>query len=70
MPLIDTLPAEAKAELDQAVELVPGHDLDAALEQVQKGDAGGGGASSRATPLLLHFSSADPVDAATVQGIF
>ena len=39
VPLIDQLPAEARAGLDSAVELVPGTTMDAALEQVQKGDA-------------------------------
>jgi len=69
VPLIDTLPAEAKASLDQAVELVQGTSLDDALEQVQKGDADAV-LQQQADTLLLTYSSADPVGAATVQGIF
>lgn len=67
--IIDSLPAEVKAALDQAVELVPGTTLDAALEQVQAGEVGGA-VEQQGNTLILHFSSADPTTAATVQGIF
>ncbi len=69
VPLIDTLPAEAKANLDQAVELVQGTSLDDALSQVQKGDADAV-LQQQDDTILLTYSSADPVGAATVQGIF
>src|SRR6478735_3049810 len=69
VPLIDTLPAEAKAGLDQAVELVQGTSLDDALQQVQKGDADAV-LQQEGDTILLTYSSADPVGAATVQGIF
>ena len=69
VPLIDTLPAQAKANLDQAVELVQGTSLDDGLDQVQKGDADAV-LQQQADTLLLTYSSADPVGAATVQGIF
>src|SRR6478735_9898096 len=69
VPLIDTLPAEAKASLDQAVELVQGTSLDDALQQVQKGDAEAV-LQQEGDTILLTYSSADPVGAATVQGIF
>jgi len=69
VPLIDSMPAEARASLDQAVEIVPGTTLDAALEQVSKGDADAA-LQQQGDTLLLNFSSADPVGAASVQGIF
>ena len=69
VPLIDQLPAEAKAALDEAVDIQPGTTLDAALAQVQKGDAGGA-IEQQGTTLIVHYSSADQVTSATVQGIF
>ena len=69
VPLINSLPAEAKAGLDQAVEIVQGTTLDAALEQVRKGDADAV-LQQQGDTLQLDFSSADPVGAASVQGIF
>jgi ABC-2 type transport system permease protein len=69
VPLVDNLPAEAKAELDRAIELVQGTTLDAALEQVQKGDAGAA-LQQQADTLVLHFSSANPAIAGAVQGVF
>ena len=46
-----------------------GTSLDDALEQVQKGDADAV-LQQQGDTLLLTYSSADPVGAATVQGIF
>ena len=48
---------------------MPGTTLDDALEQVQKGDADAA-LQQQGDTLLLTYSSADPVGAATVQGIF
>lgn len=67
--LIDGLPPPAREGLDQAVELIPAPTLDAALEQVRAGDAGGA-VEQQGDALVLHFSSADPVTAAAVRGIF
>lgn len=68
--IIDSLPAEARTALDQAVELISdGTTLDAALEQVRKGEVGGA-VEQQGNALILHFSSADQVTAASVQGIF
>ena len=66
---IDSLPAEARAEFDRVIDLVPGTTLDAALQEVQKGDAGAAVEQQQNT-LLLHYTSADPVVAGTVQGTF
>ena len=69
VPVIDQLPPEAKAALDDAVNIEPGTTLEAALAQVQKGDAGGA-IEQQGNTLIVHYSSADQVTSATVQGIF
>lgn len=69
VPVIDQLPPEAKAALAEAVHIEPGTTLDAALESVQKGDAGGA-IEQQGNTLIVHYSSADQVTSATVQGIF
>ncbi len=69
VPLIDQLPAEARAGLDSAVELVPGTTMDAALEQVQKGDAAAALTQDGDT-LRLDVSAAQPAIAASVAGVF
>jgi ABC-2 type transport system permease protein len=67
--LIDSLPAEARAGFDQVIELQSSDDLDAALESVRKGDVAAA-VEQHGNELLLHFSAADQVQSATVQGIF
>ncbi len=67
--LLDQLPPDARAAFDQSIELVPGTTLDDALTQVRKGDVGGA-VEQQGDTLVLHFSSADQVSAATVQGVF
>ena len=69
VPVIDQLPPEAKAALDDAVTIEPGTTLEAALAEVQKGDAGGA-IEQQGNTLIVHYSSADQVTSATVQGIF
>ena len=69
VPVIDQLPAEARAALDDAVQITEGTTLDAALEQVRTGDAGGA-IEQQGDTLIVHYSSADQVTAASVQGIF
>ncbi len=69
VPVIDQLPADARAALDEAVTITPGSTLDAALDEVRKGDAGGA-IEQQGDTLVVHYSSADQVTAASVQGIF
>ena len=69
MQFVERCRAEARAALDQAVELVPGTTLDAALDEVRQGDVGGA-VEQQGDTLVLHFSAADQVTAATVQGVF
>ncbi len=68
VPLIETLPAQARAGLDNAIALTTGSNLDDALEQVRKGDVGAV-LQQQGDTLELNFSSADQVTAASVQGI-
>ena len=67
--VIDQLPAQARDALDEAVHITEGTTLDAALDEVRKGDAGGA-IEQQGDTLIVHYSSADQVTAASVQGIF
>ena len=66
---VDQLPPDARAALDQAIELVPGTTLDAALDEVRRATSAAR-SSSRATRWSCTSPSADQVSAATVQGVF
>lgn len=65
--LFDTMPAEAKAEVDKAVELTAYDDKDAALAKVRKGDLDGAVLMDGQT-VRLYYSQADQVRAAMVRG--
>jgi len=67
--VIDALPEPARAALEEAVDITPGTDLAAALDEVRKGDAGGA-IEQQGNTLIVHYSSADQVTAASVQAIF
>lgn len=69
VPFVETMPAEARASLDRAVNIEQGTTLEAALEQVQKGDASAV-LQQQGDTLLLDFSSAQPATAGLVQGVF
>jgi ABC-2 type transport system permease protein len=67
--LVDDLPEPAREQFDDAFDTERVDDLDAALEQVRDGDADAAVEQS-GDRIELHYSEADPVTAATVQGIF
>lgn len=67
--LIDELPEQARVQFDEAIEVTESDDLDGILEQVRAGDVDGA-VTEDGERLVLHFSQADQVTAATVQGIF
>ena len=67
--LIDELHEQARAQFDEAVEVTGFEDLDHAIEQVRAGDVDAAVAQD-GDRLVLHFSQADQVTAATAQGIF
>ena len=67
--LLDQIPADARAELDEVLEIEKTTDRAAALDEVRKGDADAAVEQNGST-VVLHFSAADQVKAATVQGLF
>jgi ABC-2 type transport system permease protein len=69
VPLIDQLPADARAQLDQALKITRTDDRGAALDKVRSGDDAAAIEQSGDT-VALHFSAADATAAATVQGVF
>lgn len=69
VPLLDQLPADARQQLSQALEITTSDSLADAVEQVRKGDVAAV-VQQDGTTLTVQYSSADQVTAATVQGIF
>jgi ABC-2 type transport system permease protein len=68
VPLIDQLPPDARAQLDDVLKITKTDDRAAALEKVRSGDDAGAIEQSGNT-LVLHFSVADRAAAGTVNGI-
>jgi ABC-2 type transport system permease protein len=68
VPIIETMPAEARAELDNALNLQPTSDRDSALEKVRKGDYAGA-VEQAGQSVVVHYSAADQVKSSTVHGI-
>ncbi|WP_353647735.1 ABC transporter permease [Nakamurella sp. A5-74] len=66
--LIRTLPAEARAQLDQVLEISPATDLAASLDQVRQGDIAAT-VEQQGDRLVVHFSAADQVTSGTVLGV-
>ncbi len=67
--LLDRMPQEARAELDNVLEVERTDDRAAALEKVRKGDVDAAVEQS-GQQIILHYSAADPVKSGTVRGIF
>lgn len=65
--VIDQLPAEAKAQFNNLFEVTKTTDAAAALEEVRKGDIDAA-VEQRGNEVILHYSQADQVTAATVRG--
>lgn len=65
--VIDQLPAEAKAQFNDLFEVTKTTDAAAALEEVRKGDIDAA-VEQRGNEVILHYSQADQVTAATVRG--
>ncbi len=65
--LVDEMPAEAKTAFDETFEITEESDLDAALEQVRKGDADVAIEEQRGE-IVAHYTQAEQVKAAIVQG--
>ena len=65
--LVDDLPKEAKEAFTDTFEVEHSTDLDAALEEVRKGDADVA-IEQRGGELIAHYTQADQVKAAVTQG--
>ncbi len=68
VPVLEQLPAEAAAGLGQVLAVERTDDRAGALEQVRKGDKAAA-LEQVGGELIVHYSAADQVKAATVQGI-
>jgi ABC-2 type transport system permease protein len=67
--MLDRVPADQRGRLDEVLHIARTDDRDAALEKVRKGDADAAVEQDGST-IILHYSAADQVKSATVQGIF
>jgi ABC-2 type transport system permease protein len=67
--LLDQMPTEDRAQLDQALQVTQDSDRADAIGQVQRGDADAA-VEQNGQNVVLHFSQADQVKAATVEGLF
>ncbi|MDI1463014.1 ABC transporter permease [Catellatospora sp. KI3] len=65
---LDNLPADAKQQLSDVLEVVRVDDRAAALQQVRDGDVAAA-LEQQGDRVIVHFSAADQVKAATVHGI-
>jgi ABC-2 type transport system permease protein len=68
VPVLDHLPASARAAFEQTFTVTRSDDLDAAIAKVKKGDAEVA-VESRGNRVIAHYTSTDRVAAAETQGI-
>jgi len=68
VPVLDQLPAEARAQLDQVLEIEKSDDIDAALDEVRAGNVDAA-VEQRGSVVVVHYSAADQVSAGTAQAI-
>ena len=67
--LLDRIPVDQRGQLDQALELTLDGNRADAIGQVQRGDVDAA-VEQNGQNVVLHFSAADQVKAATVEGLF
>ena len=67
--LLDQVPADQRGALEDVLHINRTDNRDDALQKVRKGDADAAVEQSGGT-IILHYSAADQVKSATVQGIF
>lgn len=67
--IIDQAPTEAKEFLDESLDITRSKDAKAALQEVRKGDADAM-IEQRGDTIVVHYSQADQVKSAVVQGTF
>ena len=69
VPVLDSLPADARAELDKVMKVERRDDAASALKAVRDGDVAAS-VEQQGDQVVLHFSAADQVRAGTVRSIF
>jgi ABC-2 type transport system permease protein len=69
VPLIDQIPADQRGDLEKVLTITSAASRDQALEDVRKGDVDAAVEQSGQN-IIVHFSAADQVKAAVVQGQF
>jgi ABC-2 type transport system permease protein len=69
VPVLDSLPPDARAEFDKVVKIERRDDAAAALKELREGDVAGA-IEQRGDTLVVHYSAADQVRAGTVRTIF
>src|SRR5215475_4744279 len=67
--VLDQIPSADRADLDAVLHIEKATSRDDALHKVRKGDVDAAVEQSGST-LILHYSAADRVKSATVQGVF
>jgi len=68
VPVIDQIPADQRTGLDEVLKVTKTDNRDDALEKVRLGDADAAIEQQGGT-VIVHYSAADAVKAATIQGI-
>jgi ABC-2 type transport system permease protein len=69
VPVLDSMPADARVEFDKVVKIERRDDAASALETLREGDVAGV-IEQRGDTLVVHYSAADQVRAGTVRTIF
>lgn len=69
VPVLDSLPPDARTELDKVMNVERRDDAASALKAVRDGDVAAA-VEQRGDEVVLHFSAADQVRAGTVRSIF
>jgi ABC-2 type transport system permease protein len=69
VPVLDSLPADARAELDKVMKVERRDDAGSALKAVKDGDVAAA-VEQQGDTVVLHFSLADQVQAGAVRSIF
>jgi ABC-2 type transport system permease protein len=68
VPLLDSMPPEARAEIDKVLEVQRSDDRAKALDDVRKGDIAAA-VEQQGDRIIVHYSAADQVRAGSVRGI-
>lgn len=69
VPVLDSLPADARTELDKVMDVEHRDDLAAALKAVRDGDVAAA-VEQQGDKVVVHYSAADQVRSGTVRSIF